>query len=208
MINILYKVLGMVGTNVYFPYNEETRECVIIDPADQADAIIRLIREKDLKPVRILLTHGHFDHFMAMDAVRDHFGIPVYALDLEEQTLSDPDKNGTRGFLGRGMTVKADGFMRDGEKLELLGTEWQVIATPGHTEGSCCFYIPSEKILFAGDTLFCGSYGRCDLPGGSEAAIVRSIRGKLFTLPEDTKVLCGHMGPTTIGTEKKYNPLA
>ena len=103
--------------------------------------------------------------------------------------------------------MEADELLRDGQSLKLLDCEWKVMATPGHTKGSVCYYLDSEEVLFSGDTLFAESLGRTDLPTGSVQQIVRSIAERLFELPEDTMVYPGHGEPTTIGHEKKYNPV-
>ena len=207
-LRVITLVLGEIGTNTYLVYNKDTRACVILDPADDAPSITAKIRAEGLRPEMVLLTHGHSDHFMAADGVRNEFRIPVAALDREEKTLLDPDLNTSEVVLGIRAAVRADRFFTDGEKLSLLGTAWQVIATPGHTAGGCCYYIPAEHMLFSGETLFFESFGRTDFPGGSEGALFRSVTEKLFTLPEETVVYPGHMESTDIGHEKKYNPLS
>lgn len=206
-MQIVRKIAGPIGTNVYFVYDETTKECVVIDPADNAPAIEKYLRSEGLTVKTILLTHGHFDHIMAAEQLRDDLGAKIYALDKEKETLLDPYLNGDDRFRRIGLRVSPDGFFHDGETLKLLGTDWKVIWTPGHTEGSCCFYIPSEKVLFSGDTLFQGSFGRFDMPGGNYQKISSSIREILFKLPDDTVVFPGHMEETTIGFEKKYNPI-
>ena len=107
---------------------------------------------------------------------------------------------------GRAYTVKPNRYLKDGEEITLAGMTCRLIATPGHTAGSCCYYFESDKILISGDTLFQESVGRTDFPGGNAAALVRSVREKLFILPENTHVYPGHMGTTAIGREKEYNP--
>jgi len=207
-MEIVRKVLGPIQTNVYYVFDKETKECVIIDPADEAGRIVAYIDKEGLKPTHILLTHGHFDHISAADEIRDHYHIPVWALDKEKETLLDPVLNGDARFLRKNLQVRPDRFFTDGEKFTLLGAEWEVIWTPGHTAGSCCFYVPSEGILFSGDTLFQQSIGRFDMPGGCFEDICHSVREKLFKLPDRTVVFPGHMEETTIGFERRYNPLA
>ena len=124
----------------------------------------------------------------------------------EAETLNDPDLNGDARFMRSGLRLKADRLFTDGEKVDILGSEMQVIFTPGHTRGSCCYYFPAEQVLFSGDTLFQGSFGRVDLPGGDLPSLKKSL-DKLFALPEDTLVLPGHMGETSIGEERKSNPI-
>ncbi len=156
----------------------------------------------------ILLTHGHFDHVMAMEELRLKYKAPVFASEQEAGVLADPDKNLSCQFMSGGLYLKADRLLKDQEEFELIGYQFKVIHTPGHTCGSCCYYIASEKVLFAGDTLFEGSYGRIDFPTGNSREMINSVANVLFGLPEDTDVYPGHMGYTTIGDEKRYNPLA
>lgn len=200
-------VLGMVSTNCYLVFDQEKREAVIIDPADNGAFILNKCRELELTPVAILLTHGHFDHIMAVQDICRAFRIPVYAGQAEQKMLEDPGLNLSGGYDGRQMSVKADHFVKNGETLSLIGYEWNVYETPGHTAGSVCYYLPAEEVLFSGDTLFEESLGRTDLPTGSSSAIVDSILEKLFTLPDDTMVYPGHGDPTSIGHEKQYNPV-
>ncbi len=207
-LEIVWLVLGPVQTNVYIAYNKESKECFIVDPADRADKIIAKIDELGLLPKAILLTHGHFDHIGAVDELREKYNIPSYITKEDSCMASDANANAGLSLMGRSVRCICDELLADKDRLELAGVKIKVIGTPGHTRGSCCFYLPSEGVLFSGDTLFAGSYGRCDLEGGSESSIFRSIREKLFTLPDDTLVYPGHMDSTTIGYEKQYNILA
>ena len=207
-LELVWLVLGPVQTNVYIVYNKKSKECFIIDPADRADRIIAKIDELELLPKAILLTHGHFDHIGAVDGLREKYNIPSYITKNDSPMASDVEANAGLSLMGRSISCSCDELLADKDMLKLAGVEIRVIETPGHTRGSCCYYLPSEGVLFSGDTLFAGSYGRCDLEGGSEASIFRSIREKLFTLPDDTLVYPGHMDSTTIGYEKLHNILA
>lgn len=200
-------VLGKVGTNCYLVYHKETKKAVIVDPAEDGTYIVNQCRELGLTPEAILLTHGHFDHIMAAEDVRRTFDIKIYASVIEDTMLSDPSLNLSKGFTGTSVGFHGDKLLKDGDRLDLIGFQWQVIETPGHTTGSVCYYVPEEKVVFAGDTLFSGSYGRTDLPTGSSAQIVTSILDKVFALPEDTAVYPGHGEATLIGDEKKNNPI-
>ena len=198
-------VLGPVSTNCYFALNQETKELLIIDPADQPERIFQKAAQMEGNPVAILLTHGHFDHITAAEAVRDRYDIPVYACPLEAEMLWEPSVNMTQ-YYGRPVSMKADKTPSDLEVFEAAGFKVQMIFTPGHTKGSCCYYFKDEDVLFSGDTLFHGSVGRTDFPGGSSAQIVERLHRLVDALPEDTVVYPGHDTSTTIGYEKRYNP--
>lgn len=198
-------VLGPVQTNCFFLINEDTKEVLIVDPADRAQRIIDWIKSESLKPVAILLTHGHFDHIMAVDGIKKEYGIPVYASRDEVEVLAKPQLN-VSTMMGIHLSMKADELFKDGDILELAGIKLKVISTPGHTIGSVCFYIEEEKMLISGDTLFCASVGRTDFPTGSSRQLVESIKTRLFVLPDDTAVFPGHNDMTSIGYEKVHNP--
>jgi glyoxylase-like metal-dependent hydrolase (beta-lactamase superfamily II) len=153
----------------------------------------------------ILLTHGHFDHIWGSNELREVSGAKIYALD-EEKVLCEDVKNNLSAMVGRAYTVVPDEYVREGQVLTFDNMDFKVIATPGHTIGSCCYYVEKAGILVSGDTLFQESTGRTDFPTGSMSSIVRSIREKLFILPDETKVYPGHGDSTTIAYEKKYNP--
>ena len=198
-------IVGSVSTNCYLLKNKETGEMLIIDPGDNAGKIEQKILEMQGKPIAILLTHGHFDHILAAEEIRKKYNIPIYADQKEEKTLQDARINLT-AYQGNGYTLKADVYLTDLQVEELAGFSVQMIETPGHTAGSCCYYLKDEDVLFSGDTVFCGSVGRTDFPGSSSAAIVNSLHRLLDALPDETEVYPGHDVSTTIGYEKRYNP--
>lgn len=204
-LEIQYRVLGAIGTNVYFLINQETRETLLVDPADNAEYLLEQCRLRDYHLVGILLTHGHFDHIYAIPDLKKAADVPVYAYWEEEKLLGDAWMNRSQAW-AESMTVKPDVLLQDQQELELAGFHIQVIHTPGHTAGSCCYYFPEEKVLISGDTLFRESYGRTDLDTGSQTAILQSLKERLFLLPDDVDVYPGHMDFTTIGHEKQYNP--
>lgn len=201
------KVVGEVQTNCYFIYDSSTSECIIIDPGAQAQRLYEYIEKNGLKPVAILLTHGHFDHIGAVTMLRNKYGIKVYAARAERETLEEPSIN-LSSLIGTSMIIEADEWLEDGQEIELLGEKIRCILTPGHTEGGMCFYFTGCGILFSGDTLFEQSIGRTDFPGGSMRQLVNSIKTKLFVLPDHIKVYSGHGPETSIGDEKMLNPYA
>ena len=207
-MSIKTAVLGSVSTNVYFLINEETKEVLLIDPADEAKLIIRYLDGEGLKPVAVLLTHGHFDHILAAAPLREHYHIPVCCHEAEKTMLEDPVMNRSGVFERRPFTLTADKTVKEGDELTLAGFSFRVLHTPGHSAGSCCYYFPEEGILISGDTLFYGSYGRTDLPGGSDEEMEASVHRLLEELPPKTAVFPGHGPRTQIGFEKQYNPLA
>ena len=214
-IKIGKMVLGSCATNTYFIYREGENKAIVVDPADQGTAIYANLFKNDLKVEGIVLTHGHFDHIWGLSALKGAVNreraekgqdaILVYALDGEKELLGNAEMNVSE-MAGRACTVEADQYLKDGEEIVIAGITLQVIATPGHTGGSCCYYLPEAGFLISGDTLFQESVGRTDFPTGSMSSLVRSIKDKLFVLPEETKVYPGHGGATTIGYEKENNP--
>lgn len=197
--------LGICQTNCYFLYKENSTEVIFIDPADKGEYIYETLKEKGFQIAGILLTHGHFDHIWGTNKLRELSGAPIYAYEEEKVLCEDAIQN-VSDQVGRPYTVIPDRYLKDGEEITIAGMTCKVIATPGHTIGSCCYYFAEDKILISGDTLFQESVGRTDLATGSASAIVRSIKEKLFVLPEDVKVYPGHGDITDIGYEKKYNP--
>ncbi|MCI6138609.1 MULTISPECIES: MBL fold metallo-hydrolase [Clostridium] len=201
-------VLGAVSTNCYLVYNEDSKEAVVVDPAGNYPFISNKCRELGVTPSAVLLTHGHFDHMLAAPEIRRAFQLKIYASETEDAMLADPGLNLSERFQGMPLGFHADEFVTDGQELTFLGVTWKVLETPGHTAGSVCYYIPEERLLLAGDTLFRESYGRTDFPTGSSSQIVHSILDRLFVLPDDTTVYPGHGELTSIGYEKQCNPMA
>ena len=201
-------VVGPVGTNCYILQNQDTKEAVLVDPGDSPKRLQHEIEALGAVPVAILLTHGHFDHIMAVNELTAVYkNVKVYACEAERELIASPSKN-CCGMIGRTYTVQPDVYVTDGENMELAGIAFEVIATPGHTIGSCCYYIPEEGVLFSGDTIFAESVGRTDLPTGSMGTLVRSVRRVLEMLPDETVIYPGHEHATSIKHEKRYNPFA
>lgn len=166
-------VLGDVRTNCYLLINEETLETIVVDPADRADVIGRKAADEGLMLKAVLLTHGHGDHILAVSDLKRDFGVKVYGAEAEKELLLDPAQNLSKALFGVSVTVEPDVLLKDGQEFEEAGISLRMLLTPGHTPGGCCYYQPKEKALFSGDTLFCGSIGRTDFPGGSLSALVR-----------------------------------
>lgn len=205
-VKILKFPLGMVRANCYIVYNDITNEALVIDPADNGAYINTKLKENNLTLKAVLLTHGHFDHIMAVQYLKNTFNVRVYAHESEEEILADASKNLSASMGGAPLSINADILLKDNQKLELIGTTITVIHTPGHTAGGVCYYFECEKLLFSGDTLFRDSVGRTDFPTGSMSVLVRSIKEKLITLGDDVVVYPGHEGETTISRERKFNP--
>lgn len=196
--------LGMLPTNTYFVTNKDTGDCLIIDPSDGAERIDAWLTDHGVKPVAIWITHGHDDHIGSVNDLKRKYGLFCYIAKEEEEFAESTYFNLSQMF-GHPRTIEPDMFFVDGQKVKVLGTEAQVIVTPGHTPGGACYFFPDEKLLFSGDTLFEESVGRSDFPGGSTLALIGSVR-KLMELPGDVAVYPGHGGQTSIEHEKKYNP--
>lgn len=197
-------VLGMIRTNCYIIYNDETKEAIVIDPADEAEKIEQYIKANDLVCKAILLTHGHFDHILAAEALAGWTGAKLYAHEDEEQLLKDPGMNSSLS-IRRECSLTCDVYLKDQEQLELAGFQIRVIHTPGHTAGGVCYYFPGCAVLISGDTLFRESIGRSDLPTGDGRQLVEAIHNKLMVLEDTVKVYPGHGEATTIGYERDNN---
>ncbi len=192
--------LGELETNCYVVTSDNT--AVIIDPAGNAEHILKTAGKADIK--YIILTHAHFDHMGAAAELKEKTGAELICSLKESPALNDGHLNLSEAFMPCLKTVTADILAREGDEITFGKSKLKVIETPGHTFGSISLY--GEGVLFSGDTLFRRSVGRCDFPTGSAGALINSIKEKLFTLPEETVVYTGHGPSTTIGEEKAENP--
>ena len=186
-----------------------TSQAVVVDPGGDSKRILKLLSEKGLECGQIWLTHSHFDHCGAVQQVKQVTGAKLYGHPEEAMMRSHVVEVARMYGFPDGVfenCPEPDQLLTGGEKLEALGTTFDVLFTPGHAPGHLCFYNAEEKVLIAGDTLFAGSVGRTDLPGGSHKTLMRSIREKILSLPAETRVLPGHGPDTTVGIEAATNP--
>ena len=200
-------VVGLFQENCWIVGSRRRGEAVVIDPGDEPEEILALARDMGVKITRVLASHAHLDHIMAARDIVEATGAP-FLLHAEDVGIAENMPLSARMWLGHDVAPAPtpDAFPVDGQDIEVAGVQLRVIHTPGHTPGSVSLYAQEAGLLFSGDTLFRESIGRTDLPGGDTPTIVRSIRERLFSLPESTRVLPGHMQETTIGYERRHNP--
>jgi len=198
--------VGPVQENCFIARRDDSQRAVIVDPGEEPERILAPVRDLGLAVEAVLLTHTHFDHVGAVAPVARETGAPVYVSEIERPVLADIMSYVPFAGFGPYESYEADHLLRGGERLELAGFEIDVLFTPGHSPGHLSFSIPSERALFSGDVLFQGSVGRTDLPGGDWNTLLASIGTLVESLPEDTTVHPGHMGITTLGTERRSNP--
>jgi glyoxylase-like metal-dependent hydrolase (beta-lactamase superfamily II) len=194
---------GVYQANCYIVYDEETNDGFIIDPGGDAEDILGHIKEKGINARFIILTHGHFDHTGAVNSIKYELCIPVYINEYDNDLITG-QVSMFSGLSPDADNISADKFIKDGEVLEAGKLKISILDTPGHTRGGITIMI--GDVVFTGDTLFLGSVGRTDLPGGSHEVLIESIKSKLLVLPDETVVYPGHGPSTSIGREKKYNP--
>ena len=200
-------VLGSYQTNSYIVRVDDlSRDCLVIDTGLSPQPLADFIKERKLNPVALILTHGHADHIAGVNLLRENWpGIKVAIHVQDAGMLNDAQANLSALTGGSFETEPADIIIEEDGPVEFAGIKFDVMHTPGHTQGGICLYAKNEKILFAGDTLFATSIGRTDFPGGNYEQLISGIKKKLLVLPDETKVYTGHGPETTIGTEKKFN---
>lgn len=195
--------VGPLGTNCYFLCDEETKECAVVDPGAMAKKILAKLDDLGMKCTKILLTHGHFDHIMALKEIHDATNAPVYIHDNDAHMILEDYVLTSRAVAARGYRqVVADVLLHDGDTVKVGNLTVNVMNTPGHTRGSC-LYICND-VIFAGDTIFKGDCGRWDLEGGSMEQMHQSLRN-IAALEGDYRILPGHADATTLNEERKYN---
>ena len=202
--------LWLAQTNCYVVAPEAGGPAVVVDAPPDPDGVGALLRKHDLTPVALLLTHAHIDHLGGAGAVSRGMAVSAY-LHPDDAWLAEAPEVQLRSLLGmvpEGDFAPPEQYVDlvDGQKLELAGTGLEVLHTPGHTPGHCCFLLDSEQVLFSGDQLFAGSVGRTDLPGGDTEELFRSMKDRILPLDDAVEVLPGHGPATTIGRERRANP--
>ncbi len=198
--------VGMLGCNCSVIGDEMSREAIVIDPGDDVSKIVNILEQHRLTVKTIVITHAHIDHIGGAEKLRALTGAPVYMHEADKMLSDQLEVQAAWLGMEAPKDPGIDQAAHEGDIIRAGSIEAHVLHTPGHTPGSISLYLPLECRVIAGDTLFQGSIGRTDLPGGDTAQISRSIRGKLYTLPEETIVFPGHGGITSIGKEKKHNP--
>jgi hydroxyacylglutathione hydrolase len=198
--------VGPLQCNCSVIGDETTREAMVIDPGDDIGDILALIQKHNLQVKRIVVTHAHIDHVGGAMKLRTATGAPILLNHNDYTLLKMLDLQAAWIGMESPGKVEIDHSLGESDRVEAGALLANVMHTPGHTEGSICLYFPAQKKLIAGDTLFAGSIGRTDLPGGSFDKIIRSLQEKLLALPDETIVVPGHGPLTTIGTERDSNP--
>jgi len=196
-------IVGPLFSNCYIVWDNGVKQGVIIDPGDDADAILKKVKELGIKVNYILATHGHFDHVGAVAPLRKELNVEFLAHEYDFFFIEDGENAARRWGIGIEQPPKPDRFIEDGEKIKVGEFELEVLHTPGHSPGGVSFH--HDRMVFGGDTLFQGSIGRTDFRKGSFEDLANSIKSRLYTLPDDTIVYTGHGPVTTIGDEKRYN---
>lgn len=207
-VKIKSLTLGPFATNAYLVADTLTKSAILIDPVDDAPAILNAAAEEGWTIKLMLATHAHLDHVLASAAIKAALDIPFFIHEECESLLDEIPLQGI--FFGLGdlpAAAKPDRLLKSvSESIELDAIQLRSLYTPGHAPGHLSFSMPAQNVVFSGDTLFAGSIGRTDLPGGNHDLLMRSIIDKLMTLSDNVQVLPGHMGPTTIGRERRTNP--
>jgi hydroxyacylglutathione hydrolase len=205
MIHVVLPV-GPLQCNCSIIGDEESREAIVIDPGDDIADVVKILQEHKLRVKHIVITHAHIDHVGGATKLKKITGAPVLLNQNDYELLKLLDVQAQWLGMSKPEAVEIDQSVSTGDNVSIAGHTAQIIHTPGHTEGSICLYFEPQKVLIAGDTLFAGSIGRTDLPGGSYEKIMKSIHENVLALPDETTVIPGHGPATTIGNERETNP--
>jgi glyoxylase-like metal-dependent hydrolase (beta-lactamase superfamily II) len=207
-VDMILKVLpvGPIMANCFVLGCEKTREAAVIDPGDEDERILMALADEKLTLKYIINTHGHFDHVAANKAMKDATGAKILIHEEDAPMLSHLSSMAVSFGLSAEDSPPPDKMINEGDIIKFGEISLKVIHTPGHSRGGVSLFCEEEKLLFPGDTLFAGSIGRTDLPGGDYGTLIRNVREKLLPLGDNVRVFPGHGPETTIGTEKKFNP--
>ncbi len=198
---------GPVETNGYLILDETSgKSCAVDVPLESSERYLSEIKERSLELDSIILTHTHWDHTAEAGKLRELTNAPIYVHEDDEYRIKDPMNNSVFPLPFTIEPITADNYLRHGKKINCGKITFEIRHTPGHTEGGVCLIDHDNRLVFAGDTLFFGSVGRVDLPGGSGKQLIDSIKRELMSLPDDYKIYSGHGATTTIGEERKNNP--
>ena len=199
-------IVGPLQCNCSILGDEASREAIVVDPGDNISRIVATLEKHQLTVKQIIVTHGHIDHIAGAQRLKQLTGAPILYNQNDLPLVKMMDIQA--GWLGIATPEVAppDSSLEDGQKISITGLTGSVLHTPGHTEGSVCLYLPAQSLLLAGDTLFAGSVGRTDLPGGNSRKLIQSIHDSLLTLPNEVTVIPGHGAKTSIGIERESNP--
>ncbi|MCL2170363.1 MAG: MBL fold metallo-hydrolase [Defluviitaleaceae bacterium] len=205
-MKILTMQVGSGGTNCYIAYDEKSLKGFIVDPGDDAIAIMAEIGNRNIEVEGIFVTHGHYDHIAAVNRLRDSLEVPSYCSELDAEVCASDHLNCSVAGARKSIVCVIDKYLSDGEVVDFGWVKITALLLPGHTHGQMAYYIPEHGVVFTGDNLFKDAYGRYDLPTANFEQLKASLN-RLFTLPADTQALPGHGRSTTIGHEAKNNPI-
>ncbi len=204
---ILKKIeVGPLGVNCYIVGDEKTKEAAVVDPGGDVDAILALLKKEGLTCRQIINTHAHFDHVGGNARLKEATGADILTHPDEASSLAHVDDAAKMFGINSENSPPADKLVTEGDIVEIGEIKARIAELHGHSPCGIALIFDEEKLVIVGDTLFAGSIGRTDFPGGSYDALIQDIQNKLFTLPDETVVLPGHLGETTIGREKRHNP--
>ena len=198
--------VGLLQCNCSILGDETSREAIVVDPGDDIPRILALLAKHALTVKQIIITHAHIDHIAGAHRLKQLTGAPILYNKNDLPLVKMMDVQATWLGIPTPTVDNPDDTLDDGKLISITGLTGNILHTPGHTEGSVCLYLPTQSLLLAGDTLFAGSVGRTDLPGGNTQKLLNSIHDRLLTLPDDVKVIPGHGPSTTIGSEREENP--
>jgi hydroxyacylglutathione hydrolase len=208
MVFMIHEILpvGALQCNCSIVGDESTREAMVIDPGDDIEDVLAIVRKHNLQIKHIVITHAHIDHVGGAMKLKTATGAPILLNQNDYALLKMLDIQAVWIGVPTPGKVEIDRSITTGDTIAAGSHSAQILHTPGHTEGSICLYFPAEQKLIAGDTLFAGSIGRTDLPGGDTQKIMRSLHNTVLSLPDETVVIPGHGQLTTIGEERESNP--